>query len=102
MEEGQKDGKSQGIRDFAVRFCFLVISEATFTVSPTGPPKCELNRDEINGRANMEEGVEAGVLSPLQRAKGSYGMLRTAELANPREEHIKIKCSDLKTNTYTH
>ena len=102
MEEGQKDGKSQSIRDFAVRFCFLVISEATFTVSPTCPPKCKLNGDNTSGQANMEEGVEAGVLSPTQRAKGSYGMLRTAELANPRKEHIKIKCSDLKTKTYTY
>lgn len=41
--------KSQKIRGFAVRVCFLVIPEVTvIKISPTGPSKCELRKYDNN------------------------------------------------------
>lgn len=58
MQKVQKDCKSQRNEKFAMKLFLLEIREAyTHEVSPIWLPKQDMNRDDINRIANVDEGV---------------------------------------------
>lgn len=59
----QEDCKSQKIKEFAVRLCLLVLSEARHRKShQSDSPHVEQNQDDTNGHAKVDNVPETSII----------------------------------------
>lgn len=64
----QEECKSQKIKEFAVRFCLLVLSEARHIKSHQSDcPNVEQNQDDINGHAKVDNVPETSIIHKNDR-----------------------------------
>lgn len=83
-EEGQKDGKTQGIMEFAVRLCLLVMPDTT-SIKPHQHDWINVSWTRLTP---MEMPKWTGKsLNSIQRTMHNWGMLGVEEMVFPREKH---------------
>lgn len=91
-ERERKDHKRQRIWELPVRFCLLVMSELSHTVSPTWLPNQELNRDDRDRYTNVGWGKPRGISPTQQATKEGWHQERwpSQERSGPTEYPIQV------------